>query len=156
MPFRFFYTNVGIRLYLLCSLFPFLCALPSFASEQSGSPQLMAQRSSYQESTLSISDNDLRNGVSLMISGQSSSTSLSLKVQLNGKTVRWISGTSPAKISLNSCFANQSRRCVIDITGSYSPSYSGLLTEIVTGGSSSQQETGGSGVVSQRLQVLVR
>jgi hypothetical protein len=45
---------------------------------------------------------------------------------------------------------------VIDITGSYSPSYSGLLTEIVTNESSSQQETGGSGVVSQRIQIFVK
>ena len=147
---------MGIGLYALCSLFPFLCDLPSFASEQSGSRQLMSQRSSYQESTLSISDKVLRNGVTLIISGQSSSTSLLLKVQLNGKTVRRISGTSKANISLNSCFANSSRRCVIDITGSYSPSYSGLLTEIVTNESSSQQETGGSGVVSQRIQVFAR
>jgi hypothetical protein len=156
MQFHSSYIRVGIKLSLLYSLFSFLYALPTFASEQSVSRQLMAQNSNYQESTLSVSRDDLRSGVTLTISGQESNTFLSLRVQLNGKTARWIKGTGQSQISLNSCLNNQNQGCVIDISGSYSPSYSGVLTEILTVGGSSQQQTGGSGVVSQRIQVLVR
>jgi hypothetical protein len=156
MKFDCFRIGMGMKLSMLCSLFSCIYISPSFASSQFVSGQLMAQNSNYQESTLSVSRDDLRSGVTLTISGQESNTVLSLKVNLNGKTARWIKGTGQSQISLNSCLNNQNQGCVIDISGSYSPSYSGVLTEILTVGGSSQQQTGGSGIVSQRIQVLVR
>lgn len=139
--------GLGVRLSILTCLISSLHMFPAFASDWSTS-----QSSNYQENTLSIDPNDLKSNVTLMISGQSANTTLDLKVRLNGKLVNLAKHSKRAEISLNKCFVNHS--CVIDISGNYAPSGSGIITQVVSASSNSRQESGGNGAISQRIQLF--
>ncbi|MEI6427986.1 MAG: hypothetical protein WCO45_06285 [Pseudanabaena sp. ELA607] len=111
----------------------------------------MAQNSSYQENSISISSKET-NSASLSIEGQGAKN-VNLQVRLNGKLVKSISNGDRVVISLKNCLAGRS--CTVDISGSYGPENSEIITEISTPSTTSQQTSGGNGTVSQRINLSV-
>jgi hypothetical protein len=142
-------TALVVRFFAFIGLFGLVSTVPSFNLEA-----VVAQSSNYQQSTLSVSSTDLKSKVTLFIYGEDNTTNLAVKVYVNGKLVRSVNGTGVAEIVLNNYL--RAGKCTVDISGSYAPSFSGVVTELTTATGSSQQQSGGNGRVAQRIVILVR
>jgi len=156
MQYRRFIVGLGISLVGLCATaYPQgASAMPQMISDylNSGSLDLgepMVQNISYQENSISIAANEI-SSASLVIEGQGAS-SVNLKVKLNGRSVRTISNGNRVVIPLQRCLANGS--CTVEINGNYGPEDSGIITEISTPSTTSRQEYGGNGTISQRINI---
>jgi hypothetical protein len=156
MQYRRFIVGLGISLVGLCATaYPqSASAMPQMISDYLNSESLnlgepMAQSISYQENSISIAANEV-NGAYLVIEGQGAS-SVNLQVKLNGKLVRPILNGERVEISLKGCL--RSGFCRVDINGNYGPENSGIITEISTPSTTSRQESGGNGAVSQRINI---
>ncbi len=160
MQYRHLMVGLGISLVGLCATaYPqSASAMPQMISDylNSGSlnPSLslgepMAQSSSYQENSISISANEV-NSASLVIQGQGASD-VNLRVKLNGRFVRSVRSGDQVVISLRDCLASGS--CRVDVNGSYGPENSGIITTISTPSTNSRQEASGDGTIAQRINI---